>query len=215
MLHSLEMGIANGTTWLIYFSRSFDQSVVVQQKQSLHCTYRHIYHNVYHTLASSCMWCHTERYILCCLLAVSSFLIINEWCTDNTVAADFDFTFQCQALVQRVQQGSWNLTTIAVVTYWELSVVELSHVPCLSGATLSMRSLVKEEPDWRTGIMAGDRAAIVGGPLRLRRGSRFTWRKECQSIMERWAGPHWTVLHSGDVGDWWATERSSLNKPFN
>lgn len=52
------------------------------------------------------------------------------------------------------------------------------------GATLSMRSLVKEEPDWRTGIMAGDRAGIVGGPLRLRRGSRFTWRKECQSIME-------------------------------
>uniref|UniRef100_A0A672HGT8 Homeobox-containing protein 1 n=1 Tax=Salarias fasciatus TaxID=181472 RepID=A0A672HGT8_SALFA len=52
------------------------------------------------------------------------------------------------------------------------------------GATLSMRSLVKEEPDWRAGIMAGDRTGIVGGPLRLRRGSRFTWRKECQSIME-------------------------------
>ncbi|XP_030003633.1 homeobox-containing protein 1 isoform X3 [Sphaeramia orbicularis] len=53
-----------------------------------------------------------------------------------------------------------------------------------TGATLSMRSLVKEEPDWRTGIMTGDRTGIVGGPLRLRRGSRFTWRKECQSIME-------------------------------
>ncbi|XP_076027685.1 homeobox-containing protein 1 isoform X2 [Genypterus blacodes] len=53
-----------------------------------------------------------------------------------------------------------------------------------SGATLSMRSLVKEEPDWRTGIMAADRSGLVGGPLRLRRGSRFTWRKECQSIME-------------------------------
>ncbi|XP_034747702.1 homeobox-containing protein 1 isoform X5 [Etheostoma cragini] len=52
------------------------------------------------------------------------------------------------------------------------------------GATLSMRSLVKEEPDWRSGIMAGDRAGMVAGPLRLRRGSRFTWRKECQSIME-------------------------------
>ncbi|XP_061597052.1 homeobox-containing protein 1 isoform X4 [Cololabis saira] len=52
------------------------------------------------------------------------------------------------------------------------------------GATLSMRSLVKEEPDWRMGIMAGDRAGMVAGPLRLRRGSRFTWRKECQSIME-------------------------------
>ncbi|XP_039676931.1 homeobox-containing protein 1 isoform X3 [Perca fluviatilis] len=52
------------------------------------------------------------------------------------------------------------------------------------GATLSMRSLVKEEPDWRSGIIAGDRAGMAGGPLRLRRGSRFTWRKECQSIME-------------------------------
>ncbi|XP_034016619.1 homeobox-containing protein 1 isoform X2 [Thalassophryne amazonica] len=52
------------------------------------------------------------------------------------------------------------------------------------GATLSMRSLVKEEPDWRTGIITGDRVGMMGGPLRLRRGSRFTWRKECQSIME-------------------------------
>lgn len=48
-----------------------------------------------------------------------------------------------------------------------------------------MRSLVKEEPDWRTSIVAGDRTGMVSGPLRLRRGSRFTWRKECQSIMER------------------------------
>ncbi|XP_059899013.1 homeobox-containing protein 1 isoform X1 [Gadus macrocephalus] len=52
------------------------------------------------------------------------------------------------------------------------------------GATLSMRSFVKEEPDWRTGILSGERGGLVGGPLRLRRGSRFTWRKECQSIME-------------------------------
>uniref|UniRef100_A0A3B4BXT4 Homeobox-containing protein 1 n=1 Tax=Pygocentrus nattereri TaxID=42514 RepID=A0A3B4BXT4_PYGNA len=50
-------------------------------------------------------------------------------------------------------------------------------------ATLSMRSLVKEEPDWRVAGSPGDRVA-VGGPFRLRRGSRFTWRKECQSIME-------------------------------
>ncbi|XP_057209993.1 homeobox-containing protein 1 isoform X2 [Triplophysa rosa] len=50
------------------------------------------------------------------------------------------------------------------------------------GATLSMRSMVKEEPDWRLAGSPGDRAAV--GPFRLRRGSRFTWRKECQSIME-------------------------------
>lgn len=66
------------------------------------------------------------------------------------------------------------------------STFTLLHVLPSSGATLSMRSLVKEEPDWRTGIMTGDRTGLVGGPLRLRRGSRFTWRKECQSIMERW-----------------------------
>ncbi|XP_064816409.1 homeobox-containing protein 1-like [Oncorhynchus masou masou] len=52
------------------------------------------------------------------------------------------------------------------------------------GATLSMRSLVKEEPDWRTGVSPGERGGVASGPLRLRRGSRFTWRKECQSIME-------------------------------
>ncbi|XP_039536963.1 homeobox-containing protein 1 isoform X3 [Pimephales promelas] len=50
------------------------------------------------------------------------------------------------------------------------------------GTTLSMRSLVKEEPDWRLAASPADRAAV--GPFRLRRGSRFTWRKECQSIME-------------------------------
>lgn len=52
----------------------------------------------------------------------------------------------------------------------------------ITGATLSMRSLVKEEPDWRLAGSPADRAAV--GPFRLRRGSRFTWRKECQSIME-------------------------------
>ncbi|KAJ8334666.1 hypothetical protein SKAU_G00403050 [Synaphobranchus kaupii] len=52
-----------------------------------------------------------------------------------------------------------------------------------TGASMSVRSLVKEEPDWRS---SGSPAAngVGGGPLRLRRGSRFTWRKECQSIME-------------------------------
>uniref|UniRef100_A0A3B3ZB23 Homeobox-containing protein 1 n=1 Tax=Periophthalmus magnuspinnatus TaxID=409849 RepID=A0A3B3ZB23_9GOBI len=42
----------------------------------------------------------------------------------------------------------------------------------------SLEELVVEEPDWRTGIMTGERTGIVGGPLRLRRGS------QCQSIME-------------------------------
>lgn len=62
-----------------------------------------------------------------------------------------------------------------------------------------MRSLVKEEPDWRTGIMAGDRVGVVGGPLRLRRGSRFTWRKECQSIMERWASRTVCLICKGNI----------------
>ncbi|TRY84361.1 hypothetical protein DNTS_025452 [Danionella cerebrum] len=57
-----------------------------------------------------------------------------------------------------------------------------SALQAQSGATLSMRSLVKEEPDWRLSGSPAERATI--GPFRLRRGSRFTWRKECQSIME-------------------------------
>ncbi|XP_058856373.1 homeobox-containing protein 1-like isoform X5 [Acipenser ruthenus] len=48
------------------------------------------------------------------------------------------------------------------------------------GTTLSVRPLcgpVKEEPEW-SGSLGG------GVSLRLRRGSRFTWRKECLSVME-------------------------------
>ncbi|XP_054589764.1 homeobox-containing protein 1 isoform X3 [Nothobranchius furzeri] len=67
---------------------------------------------------------------------------------------------------------------------WYTAAAAAAAAQAQPGATLSMRSLVKEEPDWRAGLMACDRAGIVGGPLRLRRGSRFTWRKECQSIME-------------------------------
>ncbi|KAG5855848.1 hypothetical protein ANANG_G00000970 [Anguilla anguilla] len=62
------------------------------------------------------------------------------------------------------------------------------------GATLSLRPLVKEEPDWRASISPGGGGAVLpvggagvapgGGAMRLRRGSRFTWRKECLSIME-------------------------------
>ncbi|KAL4629478.1 homeobox-containing protein 1-like isoform X2 [Arapaima gigas] len=51
------------------------------------------------------------------------------------------------------------------------------------GAAVSLRSLVKEEPDWRVGATPAGGGATAG-PMRLRRGSRFTWRKECQAIME-------------------------------
>ncbi|XP_028316569.1 homeobox-containing protein 1 isoform X2 [Gouania willdenowi] len=67
---------------------------------------------------------------------------------------------------------------------WYTAAAAAAAAQAHPGATLSMRSLVKEEPDWRAGIMTADRVGIVGGPLRLRRGSRFTWRKECQAIME-------------------------------
>nr|XP_014343668.1 PREDICTED: homeobox-containing protein 1-like isoform X3 [Latimeria chalumnae] len=51
----------------------------------------------------------------------------------------------------------------------------------VTGATLNMRPMTatpKEEPDWRLNISS------VGGNFRLKRGSRFTWRKECLSVME-------------------------------
>ncbi|MBN3306371.1 HMBX1 protein, partial [Amia calva] len=51
------------------------------------------------------------------------------------------------------------------------------------GATLSLRPLVKEEPEWRPNSSPGG-GTTGGGGLRLRRGSRFTWRKECLSVME-------------------------------
>ncbi|XP_048849718.1 homeobox-containing protein 1 isoform X3 [Brienomyrus brachyistius] len=53
--------------------------------------------------------------------------------------------------------------------------------PGAAAAAVPARSCVKEEPDWKSGSGGG---GVGGGPLRLRRGSRFTWRKECQSIME-------------------------------
>ncbi|XP_069751651.1 homeobox-containing protein 1-like isoform X3 [Narcine bancroftii] len=53
------------------------------------------------------------------------------------------------------------------------------------GATLSMRPVsttTTEDPEWRSNV------SPVTGNFRLRRGSRFTWRKECLSVMESYFG---------------------------
>ncbi|KAM6899702.1 homeobox-containing protein 1 isoform 3-T3 [Xenentodon cancila] len=86
--------------------------------------------------------------------------------------------------VEEYMRRDSNLVKEEIKTFLNNRRISQAIVGQVTGATLSMRSLVKEEPDWRMGIMAGDRAGMVAGPLRLRRGSRFTWRKECQSIME-------------------------------
>lgn len=54
-----------------------------------------------------------------------------------------------------------------------------------SGATLNMRPapLPLEEMEWR---QTPPPLATTPGTFRLRRGSRFTWRKECLAVMERW-----------------------------
>ncbi|XP_043918644.1 homeobox-containing protein 1 isoform X2 [Protopterus annectens] len=51
------------------------------------------------------------------------------------------------------------------------------------GATLSMRpaSIPVEDPEWR---QTPPPVSATSGTFRLRRGSRFTWRKECLAVME-------------------------------
>lgn len=53
------------------------------------------------------------------------------------------------------------------------------------GATLNMRPapLAPDEMEWR---QTPPPLATCPGAFRLRRGSRFTWRKECLAVMERW-----------------------------
>lgn len=53
------------------------------------------------------------------------------------------------------------------------------------GATLSMRPapIPIEEPEWR---QTPPPVTATSGTFRLRRGSRFTWRKECLAVMERY-----------------------------
>uniref|UniRef100_F6V2F8 Homeobox-containing protein 1 n=2 Tax=Equus TaxID=9789 RepID=F6V2F8_HORSE len=52
------------------------------------------------------------------------------------------------------------------------------------GATLSMRPapIPIEDPEWR---QTPPPVSATSGTFRLRRGSRFTWRKECLAVMER------------------------------
>lgn len=55
----------------------------------------------------------------------------------------------------------------------------------ISGATLSMRPapIPIEDPEWR---QTPPPVSATSGTFRLRRGSRFTWRKECLAVMERY-----------------------------
>lgn len=62
---------------------------------------------------------------------------------------------------------------------------EVTLLPSSSGATLNMRPapLPMEEMEWR---QTPPPLTTTPGTFRLRRGSRFTWRKECLAVMERW-----------------------------
>lgn len=55
----------------------------------------------------------------------------------------------------------------------------------IPGATLNMRPapLALEEMEWR---QTPPPVSTAPGSFRLRRGSRFTWRKECLAVMERY-----------------------------
>ncbi|MGH0133452.1 UNVERIFIED_CONTAM: hypothetical protein FKN15_053023 [Acipenser sinensis] len=52
------------------------------------------------------------------------------------------------------------------------------------GATLNMRPapIAMEDPEWR---QTPPPVSSTPGSFRLRRGSRFTWRKECLAVMDR------------------------------
>lgn len=60
--------------------------------------------------------------------------------------------------------------------------------------------LPMEEMEWR---QTPPPITTAPGTFRLRRGSRFTWRKECLAVMERWRG--------GGVGVLLITNRSLLH----
>uniref|UniRef100_G3TSJ2 Homeobox containing 1 n=1 Tax=Loxodonta africana TaxID=9785 RepID=G3TSJ2_LOXAF len=57
------------------------------------------------------------------------------------------------------------------------------NTKCNPGATLSMRPapIPVEDPEWR---QTPPPVSATPGTFRLRRGSRFTWRKECLAVME-------------------------------
>lgn len=62
-------------------------------------------------------------------------------------------------------------------------LLTLSNPPA-AGATLNMRPapLPLEDMEWR---QTPPPLTTAPGTFRLRRGSRFTWRKECLAVMER------------------------------
>lgn len=73
------------------------------------------------------------------------------------------------------------------VVIWVLINYKLfdKNILFVSGATLSMRPapLPIEDPEWR---QTPPPVSATSGTFRLRRGSRFTWRKECLAVMERY-----------------------------
>lgn len=71
-----------------------------------------------------------------------------------------------------VRKWAWSLE------HWETQCL------LFVGATLSMRPapIPIEEPEWR---QTPPPVTATSGTFRLRRGSRFTWRKECLAVMER------------------------------
>ncbi|XP_042140967.1 homeobox-containing protein 1 isoform X6 [Peromyscus maniculatus bairdii] len=71
-----------------------------------------------------------------------------------------------------------------IVTIEIPSAVPLQRKPSgMPGATLSMRPapIPIEDPEWR---QTPPPVSATPGTFRLRRGSRFTWRKECLAVME-------------------------------
>uniref|UniRef100_A0A3Q4GRZ7 Homeobox containing 1 n=1 Tax=Neolamprologus brichardi TaxID=32507 RepID=A0A3Q4GRZ7_NEOBR len=102
----------------------------------------------------------------------------------------------------------------------------VDSAPPAAGATLNMRPapLPLEEMEWR---QTPPPLTTAPGTFRLRRGSRFTWRKECLAVMERFHGDAVCVFPPGKklsdlervtslkVYNWFANRRKEIKRRAN
>lgn len=104
------------------------------------------------------------------------------------------FFFKCKYRMYLACKFQWKDKNLLLLSSLYLSLILINckifaeNVLFISGATLSMRPapIPIEDPEWR---QTPPPVSATSGTFRLRRGSRFTWRKECLAVMERYTCP--------------------------